>query len=103
MVLSFPVVTSIQFLNSRRRWKLRDGTLFLFLIAFQLRPSSTRQSMQRVLRYDGLLPNKLDQDGRLAEIAPADIQAMKMYIDEHCTSNTPFDIAWEGRTPGEDR
>jgi len=61
------------------------------------------KSMQRVLRYDGLLPNKLDQDGRLAEIAPADIQAMKTYIDEHRTSNTPFDIAWEGRTPGEDR
>jgi hypothetical protein len=60
------------------------------------------KSMQRVLRYDGLLPNKLDQDGRLAEIAPADIQAMKTYIDEHHTSNTPFDIIWEGRTPGED-
>ena len=61
------------------------------------------KSMQRVLRYDGLLPNKLDQDGRLAEIAPADIQAMKTYIDEHHTSITPFDIVWEGRTPGEDR
>ena len=61
------------------------------------------KSMQRALRYDGLLPNKLDQDGRLAEIAPADIQAMKAYIDEHHTSNTPFDIVWEGRTPGEDR
>jgi luciferase-like monooxygenase len=61
------------------------------------------KSMQRVLRYDGLLPNKLDQDGRLAEIAPADIQAMKTYIDEHRTSDIPFDIVWEGRTPGEDR
>jgi len=61
------------------------------------------KSMKRVLRYDGLLPNKLDQDGRLAEIAPADIQAMQTYIDEHHTSNTPFDIIWEGRTPGEDR
>jgi hypothetical protein len=61
------------------------------------------KSMQRVLRYNGLLPNKLDQDGRLAEIAPADIQAMKTYIDEHRASDTPFDIVWEGRTPGEDR
>ena len=61
------------------------------------------KSMKRVLRYDGLLPNKLDQDGRLAEIAPADIQAMKTYIDEHRTSDIPFDIVWEGRTPGEDR
>jgi hypothetical protein len=61
------------------------------------------KSMRRVLLYDGLLPNKLDQDGRLAEIAPADIQAMKTYIDEHRTSDIPFDIVWEGRTPGEDR
>jgi len=61
------------------------------------------KSMKRVLRYDGLLPNKLDQDGRLAEIAPADIQAMKTYIDEHRTLDIPFDIVWEGRTPGEDR
>ncbi len=61
------------------------------------------KSMQRVLHYDGLLPNKLDQDGRLAEIVLADIQAMKTYIDEHRTSDIPFDIVWEGRTPGEDR
>ena len=61
------------------------------------------KSMQRVLRYDGLLPNKLDQDGRLAEITPDDIRAMKTYIEEHRASDTPFDIVWEGRTPGEDR
>ncbi len=61
------------------------------------------KSMQRALRYDGLLPNKLDEDGRLAEITPEDIRAMKTYVEEHRVSDTPFDIVWEGRTPGEDR
>jgi hypothetical protein len=28
---------------------------------------------------------------------------MKTYVEEHRTSDTPFDIVWEGRTPGEDR
>ena len=60
------------------------------------------KSMQRALRYDGLLPNKLNEDGSLAEITPADIRAMKTYIEEHRASHTPFDIVWEGRTPGED-
>src|SRR5438876_483144 len=55
------------------------------------------------VRYDGLLPNKLDEDGRLVEITPDDIRAMKTYIEEHRTLETPFAIVWEGRTPGENR
>ncbi len=61
------------------------------------------KSMQRALRYDGLLPNKLDKDGKPAEITPADIRAMKTYSEEHRASTTSYDIVWEGRTPGEDR
>lgn len=61
------------------------------------------KSMQRALRYDGLLPNKLDEDGKPAEITPADIRAMKTYSEEHRASTTSYDIVWEGRTPGEDR
>lgn len=61
------------------------------------------KSMQRALRYDGLLPNKLDAHGKLEEITPDDIRAMKTYVEENRISNTPFDIIWEGRTPGEDR
>ena len=59
--------------------------------------------MQRVLRYDGLLPNKLNDDGTMGEITPADIRAMKAYVAEHRTLDTPFDIIWEGQTPGENR
>ncbi len=59
------------------------------------------KSMQRVLRYDGLLPAKKNADGSDAEITPADIQAMKAYIVEHRTLTTPFDIVMEGETPGD--
>jgi alkanesulfonate monooxygenase SsuD/methylene tetrahydromethanopterin reductase-like flavin-dependent oxidoreductase (luciferase family) len=60
------------------------------------------KSMQRVLRYDGLMPNKLAPDGTQAEITPDDIRAMKAYIDQHRTLTTPFDIISEGQTPGDD-
>ncbi|GAC1347681.1 MAG: LLM class flavin-dependent oxidoreductase [Ktedonobacteraceae bacterium] len=61
------------------------------------------KSMQRVLRYDGLLPAKLNADGSFAEVTPADIQAMQVYITQHRSSTTPFDIVMEGETPGNDR
>jgi hypothetical protein len=58
------------------------------------------RSMRRVLRYDGLLPDKLNPDGSRGTVTPADIHAMKAYIDEHRTQTTPLDIVCEGRTPG---
>jgi hypothetical protein len=61
------------------------------------------KSMERVLRYDGLLPAKMNADGSYAEVTPEDIQAMKAYITEHRTQTTPFDIVMEGETPGENR
>lgn len=61
-----------------------------------------KKSMQRVLRYDGLLPAKLNQDGTFAEITPADLQAMKDFIEANRTAATPFDIVMEGVTPGDD-
>jgi len=61
-----------------------------------------QKSMQRVLRWDGLLPAKLNADGSFGDVTPADIQAMKAYIDEHRSQTTPFDIVVEGRTPGAD-
>jgi hypothetical protein len=60
------------------------------------------KSMQRVLRYDGLMPNKLNPDGSHAEVTPDDIRAMKAYIDQHRTLSTPFAIICEGETPGDD-
>lgn len=59
------------------------------------------KSMQRVLHYDGLLPNKLNSDGSMGTITPDDIRAMKAYVEERRTLQTPFEIIWEGRTPGD--
>jgi alkanesulfonate monooxygenase SsuD/methylene tetrahydromethanopterin reductase-like flavin-dependent oxidoreductase (luciferase family) len=61
------------------------------------------KSMERVLRYDGLLPNKLSPEGAFEEATPDDIRAMAAYVAERRTLTTPFDIVIEGRTPGDDR
>lgn len=60
------------------------------------------KSMSRVLRCDGVIPIKMNEDKSMVEMTPADIQTMKAYIDEHRTSTTPFDIIMEGETPGDD-
>lgn len=56
------------------------------------------KSMQRVLHYDGLLPNKPPVDGTYAPITPADIADMKAYVEANRTTDTPFDIIMEGDT-----
>lgn len=61
------------------------------------------KSMSRVIRYDGLLPNVLDAQGKHTEAKPEDIRAMKQYIEQHRTETTPFDIVAEGRTSNTDR
>ena len=61
------------------------------------------KSMRRVLRYDGVLPMKMNDDGSFTEMTPADIQAMKTFIDEQRSQTSPFDIVMEGETPGDDR
>jgi alkanesulfonate monooxygenase SsuD/methylene tetrahydromethanopterin reductase-like flavin-dependent oxidoreductase (luciferase family) len=60
------------------------------------------KSMARALRYDGLIPHKLNADGSMGEITPADITAMRDYVANRRTEPGPYDIVWEGRTPGED-
>jgi len=60
------------------------------------------KSMQRVLRYDGLLPNIMDPDGPHGRVTPQQVADMKAYVAERRTLTTPFDIVIEGRTPGDD-
>jgi hypothetical protein len=59
------------------------------------------KSMRRVLRWDGLLPTK--KDGTNNPMTQDDIRAMKAFVDENRILTTPFDIVWEGETPGDDR
>jgi alkanesulfonate monooxygenase SsuD/methylene tetrahydromethanopterin reductase-like flavin-dependent oxidoreductase (luciferase family) len=56
----------------------------------------SRKSMNRALRYDGLLAYTTR-----GEVAPEDIRAMKAYVEEN-RGHGAFDIVWEGVTPGED-
>lgn len=58
------------------------------------------KSMNRVAKYDGLLPNKMTEEpGKFGEVTPDDVRAMKAWIAEHRKLDTPFDIILEGQTP----
>jgi hypothetical protein len=61
------------------------------------------KSMSRVLRYDGLLPDKMGTSGAREDVTPDDLRAMKTYVEERRTATTPFDIIYEGRTPGDNQ
>lgn len=60
------------------------------------------KSMQRALRYDGLMPNVFDEAGKLRETTADDIRAMRAFVAENRSATTPFDIIMEGETPGDD-
>lgn len=60
------------------------------------------KSMRRVLRYDGLFPDKIDANGARSDITPDDIRAMREFVTREREAKTPFDIIWEGTTPGDD-
>ena len=61
-------------------------------------------SMRRALRYDGLLPNVMGEDGkvRLSPPSAEEIQQMHEFIADHREQDTPFDVVVEGQTPGDD-
>lgn len=61
------------------------------------------KSMHRVLRYDGLLPNVMAEDGkvRMEPASPGEIIEIKKFIDDNRSQESPFDIIMEGRTPGD--
>jgi hypothetical protein len=63
------------------------------------------KSMRRVLRYDGLLPAVMGEDGtvRMSPATPDEIRQMKAFVVANRTETTPFDIVVEGQTPGDDR
>jgi hypothetical protein len=62
------------------------------------------KSMRRVLRYDGVIPDKINPAGGREEATPEDVRAIKTYVTERRPAEDPFDIecAGEGlpvRTP----
>lgn len=60
------------------------------------------KSMQRVLKCDGLIVEMVDRNGKVQEATPADIAAMKAFVEANRTLTTPFDIVFNGKTAGLD-
>ena len=58
------------------------------------------KSMARVVKYDGLLPNKMSPRGKHIRFTPDDVREMKAYVAKRRKLKTPFDIVVEGTTPG---
>ena len=61
-----------------------------------------KKSMQRILKCDGVIVEKLDPDGQPAEVTPTDVSEIKTYVDANRSLTTPFDIVINGKTKGLD-
>lgn len=61
------------------------------------------KSMQRILKCDGLFPQKMNPKGEFEEVTPDDLHQMIAYIGANRTLTTPFDIVAEGKTNGLDQ
>ncbi len=57
--------------------------------------------MQRVLKYDGLLPQVLKPGGPVVP-TPKELREMRAFIQENRDNPSPFDIVVEGETPAGD-
>jgi alkanesulfonate monooxygenase SsuD/methylene tetrahydromethanopterin reductase-like flavin-dependent oxidoreductase (luciferase family) len=60
------------------------------------------KSMARALRYDGLLPARMDDQGRFATLTPGDVRDIRAHAAAQ-RGEAPYDIVVEGVTPGDDR
>jgi len=58
------------------------------------------KSMRRILKCDGLLPQKMNPQGEFEAVTPGDLRQMKAFIDANRTLATPFDYVVEGKTEG---
>jgi hypothetical protein len=59
-----------------------------------------KKSMNRVLKCDGLLAQKMDASGQFVNITPQDIRDMKAFVDANRTLTTPFEIIIEEQSLG---
>jgi hypothetical protein len=58
------------------------------------------KSMQRALRWDGIIPQKYKS---MARMTAAETRELKRYVDMHRSASTPFEIVVGGTTPGGNR
>jgi alkanesulfonate monooxygenase SsuD/methylene tetrahydromethanopterin reductase-like flavin-dependent oxidoreductase (luciferase family) len=59
------------------------------------------KSMERALRYDGLLPNVIDENGTRAPTL-AELATLAAEIKASRPADQPYDLIIEGETPGDD-
>lgn len=56
------------------------------------------KSLQRLLKCDGVFPEKLDAQGQPETITPDDVRQIKAFVDQNRSLATPFDIVITGKT-----
>lgn len=59
------------------------------------------KSIERVLRYDGILPNSITPAGDHRPLTTEDVRDIRAYASANRKETTPFDIVVEGLTPGD--
>lgn len=57
-----------------------------------------KKSMQRILKCDGVIVEKMNLEGKSEEVTPMDICQIKAYVNANRTLSTPFDIVVGGKT-----
>ena len=57
-----------------------------------------KKSMQRILKCDGIFPEKHGPDGKPEDITPEAIREIKAFVEDNRTLTTPFDIVISGKT-----
>ena len=70
----------------------------IWVVALWPRP----KSVDRALRYDGIMPYMVGPDGSPAAATPEDVRAMVTAARERKGEGKPFDIILEGTTPADD-
>jgi alkanesulfonate monooxygenase SsuD/methylene tetrahydromethanopterin reductase-like flavin-dependent oxidoreductase (luciferase family) len=61
------------------------------------------RSMGRALRWDGVLPARMDPDGRFEPVTAQDVADIQAYASARRPADAgPFDIVVDGQTPGGD-
>lgn len=59
----------------------------------------SRRTVDRALRWDGILPAKREADGSYVSLTPEDVAGVREYVKENRTQEGAFDIVIEGVTP----
>lgn len=61
----------------------------------------SERSMERALRYDGLIPSARGEDGQMRQVTPDELREAVAYVAARRAATTPFDVVVEGTTPGD--